>query len=504
MGEPVAGSRIAAFPGIAAAREPLSWYDTLQAGFGGSAAWRGYDATLGMASPAPRASPPRTRATFHLLDGDFGLDETGLGFERGDSLARLRLGALDARHGARGAAGQGGRHVWGASGAVTFGLHRLEAGYAQRGAAASLAGGEEQSLRGESGRVAWRWSREGAHLALGVARAVDAGESFVTAEDADSWSRRDLWRNDIEFEAGAVRGDRELGARVLWSDSRVRRSHGPAFDRRTRSLWAAARLTRPLGEGTLDLGLGAGGHGEFEGWNAAPTLAYRFAGGPFGGRVLVERMLAPVWTDLAPGVAPFLQQTWVAGCDLSVASPAGRWAKLGVRFGMSHDRAIVSRSPLEEQWLRAGHRADPGRYEFGLVTAAAEWRVRALGASAEGFVLGADPGAGEPRVDPPYGARLALEAGFRPFGKDLDVTLRAEADGVGPRESEAAVPRRLDGYASLGIAGTFSLGDAVLTLRIRNLENRVRLETWIDSASGREALGVGRELRLAFSWRMFD
>jgi hypothetical protein len=107
-------------------------------------------------------------------------------------------------------------------------------------------------------------------------------------------------------------------------------------------------------------------------------------------------------------------------------------------------------------------------------------------------------------VDPPYGARVALEGGFRPFGNDLDVTLRAEVDGVGPRESEAAVPRTLDGYASFGVSGTFSIGDAVLTLRVRNLENRVRPETWIDSASGREALGVGRELRLAFSWKMFD
>jgi hypothetical protein len=107
-------------------------------------------------------------------------------------------------------------------------------------------------------------------------------------------------------------------------------------------------------------------------------------------------------------------------------------------------------------------------------------------------------------VDPSYGARVTLEVAFRPFGNDLDVTLRTEADGVGPRESEAAVPRTLDGYASLGIAGVFSLGDAVLTLRIRNLENQERPETWIDSATGREALGVGRELRLVFSWKMFD
>jgi hypothetical protein len=356
----------------------------------------------------------------------------------------------------------------------------------QRGVASSLTGGEQQSLRGESGRLGYRLRRGGVHLAFSAARALEAGESFLPGIDVDRWSRRDAQRNAVSLEGGLAREARDLRLRVAWSEARIRRTEGPA------------------GDGTLEFGLGAGHHDVFGGWDVAPSAAYRFASGSFHGRVMLERMLAPVWTDLGSGVDPFLQRTWVAGCEIGVAPAVGPRASLEILFGTSQDRAIVARFPLEEDWLRRGLRSDPGRYDFALLTAGAEWRGRTFGASVEGFALAHDPSAIQPAVDPPLGGRATLELAFEPFLEDLKVALKVEVEGVGPRESEAPVPRPIEGFASLGIAGTFSLGEALLTLRMRNLEDRRRPETWIDSSTGREAIGVGREMRVAFGWKLFN
>ena len=503
MVEPLSGARAEAFPGTAPAREPLAWFDSVEAGSGEGASWLGYDATLAVVRPGPmEENPPRTRAVLHLLDGDFGLDETDLKIERGDSLRMVSAGAHSANRGPRGAIGITGRHLWGAAGAARAGGHRLEARFAQRGAASSLAGGEEQSLRGESGRLEYRWRREGLHALLSAARGVGSGESFLPGVDLDTGSRRDAQRNEIALEAGAARADQDLGLRVAWSESRVARS--PVFAASARTLWVAGRLARPAGEGVLELGLGAGHHDAFSGWDFAPAAAYRFAGDPFYGRVVIERLLAPVWVDLRPGQAPFLQSTWVAGCELGVASAAGFAAEVGASFGSCRNRAVVRRLPLEEQWLRDGFALDAGRYDFGLLTADAHWRRWMLAASATGFALARDRSAAQPAVDPGFGGRAALELRFDAFQKELGVAIGPEVEGVGPRESEAVVPLRIEGYASLGIAGTFTLGEAMLTVRARNLEDRARPETWIDSATGREAIGVGREVRIGFAWKLFN
>ncbi len=466
---------------------------------------RGYEAALAVASHGPlHLSPPRTRAVFHFLDGDFGLDETGLKVERGDSLRGLRVGAHSSNRGPRGALGLAGRHLWGASGVVGKGGHSFEAGYMQRGVASSLMGGEQQSLRGESGRLAYRFRRDGVHLALSAARALEAGESFLPGIDVDRGSRRDAQRNAVSLEGGMAREARNLRLRVAWSETEVRRTEGPEFDRGASALWVAAGLEQAAGDGALEFGLGAGHHDAFGGWDVAPSAAYRFASGSFRGRVRLERMLAPVWTDLGSGVDPFLQRTWVAGCEIGIAPAVGPRAGLEILFGTSQDRAIVARLPLEEQWLRSGFLSDPGRYDFALLTAGAEWRGRTFGASVEGFALSHDPSAIQSAVDPPFGGRATLELAFDPFREDLKVALKVEVEGVGPRESEALVPRPIEGFASLGIAGTFSLGETLLTLRMRNLEDRRRPETWIDSSTGREAIGVGREMRIAFGWKLFN
>jgi hypothetical protein len=501
--EPLTGPTAFAFPGTASAREPLAWFDSLEVSAGEGAAWSGYGAPMAVAAPGPeRARPQHTRAMFHFLDGDFGLDETGLGVERGDSLRSLRAAAFSANRGPRGPLGLAGRHVWGASGRMTLGEHAFEAGYAQRGAAANLQSGEQQSLVGESGRIAWRFQRRGVRAALAASRGRDRGESFLPDRDVDTWSRRDAERNEIALEAGSSRGERDIGARLSWSETQVRRSERPEFARKERALWAAIRLTRPAGDGAIDLAAGAGHHDVFGGWDFAPSAAYRFAGGSIRGRVVLERMLAPVWTDLRTGVEPFLQRTWVAGWEVGADSPGGPAGHLGMLFGSSRDRAIVERLPLEEQWLRDGLVRDSGRYDFGLFTGGAAWRGRSFGASGEGFALARTKSTAQPAVDPPFGGRAALEFEFRPFQQELDVILRAEVEGVGPRESEAPVPRRLDGYESFGLSGTFTLVDVVVTIRARNLEDRARPQTWIDPATGREALGVGREFRMALAWKL--
>jgi hypothetical protein len=481
--EPVTGPGAFAFPGMASAREPLPWSDSLQVSAGEGAGWGGYDASLATAAPGPGSpGPQRTRAVFHFLDGDFGLDETGLSVERGDSLRMLRAGAFGARRGPRGSFGLAGRHVWGTSGRITFGEHTFEAAYGQRGSASNLQSAEEQTLTGESGSLAWRFRRGGLHAALHAARGRDGGESFLPGRDTDTWSRRDAERNEIGLEAGSTRGARDLGARLEWSESKVRRSQGPAFSRSAGALWGAVRLTQPAGDGSLDLEVGAGRHDAIGAWDLAPSAAYRFWGAPFQGRVVLERLVTPVWTDLASGVGPFLQSTWVGGWEIGADSPGGLSGDLGMLFGTSRDRAIVERLPLEEQWLRDGLSRDPGRYDFGLFTAGGARRGRWFGTSFKGFVLAREKSAVQPAVDPPYGGRVALETRFQLFQKELGVFLKAEVDGVGPRESEAPTPKRLAAYATLGLSGTFTLGDAVIVMRLRNLEDQARPQTWIDPA----------------------
>jgi hypothetical protein len=503
--EPVTGAGAFVDPGMAAAREPLAWFDSLDVTAGEGAAWSGYGAPLVSASTG--SAPPRaqrTRAVFHTHDGDFGLDENGLVVERGDSLRMLRAGTYAATRGPRGSLGVTGRHVWGATGRGTFGANTIEAGYAQRGAASNLQSGETQSLSGESGSVTWRVRRDGLRAALTAARGRDGSESFLPDRDVDEFSRRDAEKNEVALEAGSTRGERDLAMRVAWSESKVRRSFGPGFSRDAQALWAAVRLTQPAGDGTLELALGGGHHDAFGGWDFAPSGVYRFGNGPFRGRVVVERLLAPVWTDLRPGVDPFLQRTWVAGWTLEAETPGGAAGDLGVLLGSSRDRAIVERLPLQEWWLRDGVKRDPERYDFGLFSAGGIWRPGILVVNARGYALARQKSAIQPAVDAPFGARGGVGFGFQAFQKELGVVMRAEVEGVGPRESEAAVPRRLDGYATFGLAVTFRLEDVELTFRALNLEDQRRPETWIDPATGREALGVGQEFRIGLVWKLYN
>jgi hypothetical protein len=464
----------------------------------------GFGAPLATTTFVP--GPPRrqrTRAVFHFHDGDFGLDENGLVVERGDSLRFLRAGSFAATRGPRGPLGIAGRHLWGVSGRGTMGTHTIEAAYAQRGAASNLQSGEDQSMSGESGRVSWRYRRGGLRAGLTAARGRDAGGSFLPDRDTER-SHRDAERNAITLRSRI--DARRPGPR---SAPRMERHQGAAhvraqFSSAAQALWGAARLTRPAGDGSLELALGAGHHDVFGGWEV----------GTLGGVSIRRRAVPRPHPDRAharsgvdrpaSGVAPFLQRTWIAGWQIDAASAGGTVGDLGILLGSSRDRAIVERLPLEEQWLRDGHHARPERYDFGLFTAGGEWRMGPAIANLRGFALARPKSAIQPAVDPPFGGRAGLGVGFAAFQKELGVVLRAEAEGVGPRESQAATPRRLDGYATVTLAASFTLGDAELTFRALNLEDQVRPETWIDPATGREALGVGREFRIGFVWRLYN
>ncbi len=505
VADPGERSSASPYPGLPSALAPLASFDSLAFRIGEDEAWDGYEAVLARlaAERGPRRGP-RTRSVFNLLNGGFGLDETGLRIERGDSRRAFSAAASSGTRGERGALGLAGRHRWDASGSWRRGAQALEACYAQRGAAGRLRGGEEERAGGESGQLDYRYRAGGLSAALSLARGHDARQSFLPARDTLVWSRRDADGERVAAEAALARAFGVAGVRFYWSRGHVRRDRVAGFDRRASATWSAARFERPAGEGTLDLELGAGHHQDFGGWDLAPGVAYRFAVAPFAGRVAVERMLVPVWSDLARGVAPFMQRTWLAGLEVAAGAGRERHARVGFWMGSSRDRAIVSRLPLEEQWLRAGVARDPARYDFGLLLAGAGWRRGHAAVEAEGFALARDHGPLQPAVDPSRGARGGVEWSFRAFQDDLGVTLRAEAEGMGPRESETTPVRRLRATAGVGAAAVLTLGDAVVTVRGLNLGKRVREETWVDSATGNLARGAGREFRLSVLWPLFN
>src|SRR5438477_12891325 len=132
----------------------------------------------------------------------------------------------------------------------------------------------------------------------------------------------------------------------------------------------------------------------------------------------------------------------------------------------------------------------------------AAWHGRRFGWIAEGFGLARPASLAQPRVDPSWGARSEAEYRAQFFGGDLGVRFRAGVEVVGARESEALGSRTLPAYAT-SIAGvTATLADAVIAFRVRNLENRVHEETWLDTSTLTEALGTGRELRFMVTVRL--
>lgn len=491
------------WPGLLGVAPALSFYDTLA--FAGAAGPAGGDwaraLARGMSASQPRAAGPRTRAVFGLRSGDPEVDEATLVVARRAAGWNAGVEMLSGTRGPSGALGRAGRHLWGASASARLGAHRLALAGSQRGAASALASGEGQAGHAGSGAAAWRWEGAARWAGARLERAYTAHESY---SGFFATSRRDADRLGAVLEGGARGAAGQLAARVEVARERVRRDVDPAFERRATATWAGLAATRPLGEGMLELEGGGGWHERLDAAVFAPAARYRFAAGPARGGVGLERLVRPLWSDLAPGVEPFLQDTWALGMEAAWERPGS--ARLAARswFGRTRDRAVVARLPLEDLWLRLGVARDPERWDFALLVVGGAWRAGALAAGAEGFALARDRGALQPAVDPGAGFRAHAEWGVALFQRDLDVRLRAEAAGVGSRESEGAVPRRLAGYVTWGAAAALTLADVTLTLRARNLEDRVREQPWIDLVTGREALGPARTVESTLVWRLLD
>ena len=490
-------------PGISAARRALGWSDTVAVELMSDPAWSGYGAPL--AEARATSEPPgagRASAVLQLTEGYYGYENDALGLQRGDASGGLGIEMVTGTRGAAGALEQEGRHQWGVEAHHLAGRHRFAARYAQRGTGERLAGGEEQNAAGESGTAEYEFQSTQGTARLQVERGYAHHESHGGAL---AYSRRDADEDRAALELARRAGGNVLELRAEWRRADAVRvtSLAPEFDRSVNLLWGSARLTRDLGPGRLRVSLGVGRDDATDRTEAAPALEYRFGGAEFGGRLTAARLVAPVWSDLAAGQTPFLQSTWAAGGELGAARGGLRARLIGIT-GRTEERALVSRQPLEELWLRPGLRADTSAYRFALGGVAADARFGPLGAGGEGFVLGRDRGGAQPQVDPSWGARAFADWRFSVFQGDLGIVVRGEFEWVGERETEEPVPRRLGGLTGLGATLVLTLADATLSIRGRNLDNRPQPQTWIDSATGEPALSPGREIRGTLTWRLFN
>jgi hypothetical protein len=502
--EPTRAPSSLPFPGVHSATTPLVFYDTASVAVDDGALDGGLSGALMRATGGPvPPSSRRARSVIALQGGAEGLDQNALSFERGDSLAWARAEVSTGSRGGTGGWDTFRRHVWGTGLGFRRGAHAFEGSFAQRGGSARLTDLEQESASGESGAFGYHYSNAAWTAGLRLARGHDAHESY---DPFLVYSRRDAQENDVRATATLVRGDDTWSGAAEWTEARISRSEDGAFEANASGLWSVASLTRPAGEGALTMRLAGGRRPGIDGAHLAPGLDYVIVSGNIRARAFAGREMESVWADLAPGQAAFLQSTWNGGLELAAEHTHRRrrlTGALGFRFGETRNRALVSRRPIEDLWLRSGFRADPGRYSFGLLTAHAAYAHGPLEADGEGFALLRDRSALQPQVDPGVGFRAGGATHFTAFTGDLDVRLRLMLDGVGPRESEAIPSRRLPGYVSLGAGANLRIADAVVTLDVLNLEDVRREQVWIDGVTGVEALGSGRTFRLLFVWRLF-
>jgi hypothetical protein len=501
------------WPAVTGAKRPIVWSDSLAAGWGEHAGWLGPDAGLATIESVHQPTRNlRARSIFRFESGDLGVARYSLAFERGDSARWVRYETNSGNHTSFGSVGRGGDHIWNAAVHWSHGNHQLNATLGQRGVAQELAHADvSDHASGQSGSVGWSWAHSGRSAGLTFARGLDHRESIIDVGGIqESFSRREAQESRIEGEAHVPLGSGLAGARVLWSESRVTRLYDGAFDAHEHLGWIAASYARPAGDGALQFEVGGGRSGALDKNLIAPSAAYAFGtaspngGTAASGRVVIERMVKPVWSDLAFGQSSFLQSTTAIG--LEARSHAGAFTASGdVLTGVTRDRAIVFPYPIEDIWLQAGATAESQRYDFALVTASLRAQRGAWAIGASGFALGRDQDASEPRVEPGSGVRAFLETGFRAFQNDLGVRVHVESDEVGARESKnGADEYTLKGYWTESFWAVLSLADVTVTLRTRNIENQVRQQTWIDPGTGSPAVSPGRQFRLTFSWRMFN
>jgi hypothetical protein len=492
---------------VPTARRPLVWRDSLDLREAGESAWLGPDASLASADVQHLGTHgARARSVFRAENGDFGVNRYSLMFERGDSTRWFRIESGEGSHDPAGALGREGDHAWGVSTGWARGPHQVQFGFLQRGAAQELAhAAVSEDASAQSGRLGYTWERHGRRIAIALERGLDARSDVIDAIGyLYSYSRRDAQENRATLEAGMPWAGGTLQARSMLSKAWVRRTFDDAFDRRNTTTWTALAWRRPAGDGSLRLELGAGRPSSPSSWQFAPSASYEFAGTATRGRVFAGALTLPVWSDLAPGQAAFLQRTTVTGLSVEARTPRVR-ASASVMAGETRDRAIVFPYPLMDIWLRAGATAETRRYDFALLTAAAEAGSGHLYGGVSGFALARDQDPSEPRVEPGEGARGWVEARFSLFQHDLGIRLRAERAGVGARESKTGgIEETLPEFWTSAVSATMTLASLTLILRSQNLENGHQPQPWIDPGTGSLALGPGRQFSFSMSWRMMN
>jgi hypothetical protein len=532
------------WPGLGEIAAPRAWYDSTAIVVGEGAGWRGFSASLvelqGIVQPPVERKP---RAAFTYVNGTSALDRTGLLLSRGGDDSWARGGALTEERSGAGLLGRHGQHVWFAQAAKQRGAHTFLGTFSQRGASGGTRfvdlgdepqvppySGLTEDARGESGAAAWRWERPARAVRVELGRSHDHRESselqrfdpFLDAVVFHLFSEREAQDDAATAEITFRHDTRSSGLRLELHRSQVRRSEDqiliplPSVEHAERSAWLAARDERPFGGGSLTLELG-GGHARSpvvaaERWQMAPSLAWRVGPPARRLRLYAERIVTPVWSDLAPGVSPFVQDTWVAGGEVSLGDPRRQWLRAGALGAEIGNRAGLVRFPVRDIALRLGWTPEGVRVQDGMVTLEGGLRRGAWAIEASGFTRVRPAGTQPTKVDPAVGARAAAETGFRAFAGDLGVTLRFESAWVGERENESlpgyfSPPRSLSGYATFGGSAALTLGDARIVVRTTNLEDEPHPQVWTDPSSpfpGVPAAGTARQFRVELAWPFFN
>lgn len=506
------------YPGVAEAQAQLAWYDSATVVIGEGGPWHGFGAPVASAEPVlVKLERREAHTVWTVVNGSESIDRNAISFARGDRRSWVRAATVSSRRAAVGDLGSAGNHMWNVLLGGRRGAHALEGSFSQRGSAESQLVGAEDAAKGQSGYFKWEWSDSTSTVMLRYSRGRDERESFASGDALYLYGRREAQANVAEAEATTLRGATQFGVRLEARESHVERRFGTSPDRTRwaeRELWAAARASRPLGPGRLELQVGAG-HSDApalsdERMQLVPGVAWRVTRGGRMLRLFTERTVNPVWSDLAPGTPAFMQDTWSGGAEAHAAATHAR-AAVVLLAGSTGARATLWRYPIRDVALRAGWVHEPERYEFALSSAEAAASWKWLGGDASGYLLARRGDVVQNRVDPAVGGTAGVTAAFRMFADDLGVRLRGGAAWIGPRDTDTRDPLfgdvSLPGYATLSASVEFTLGDATIRLLADGLEGERHDQTWLDLSGGtdvRLARTAGRIGRFELVWPLFN